>query len=1126
AKEAFEEEVELLISDKSKNPTNCEIKIALKKIKEYEDPKKESPKKDMNNGKNIIENACQIQERPIIEKKVTKKSEKNYIENYIDKEGKYKIDIFTEKKIIAMSGDLTCFEYFFHINALIGYKLYPEMWEVIIKKDSKVNINFIDDVKKSTKKYLIFENNIQIICDKDIEIMINNNDNIDIFGKEWKVRYFQKEDKLIIYDKNFLDIYFFRDKIKEKFDLLLKEFYFSECEVTFAENSSVDKTFLDKVKKRNEKKATIIEKNVKLSGDYDTILVDRGCTIDLYEKNETYKIIFSKNDNKITIYGELLWEGCSNIFCTMKEYFKLLYEKFDFKKCQTIFSENLKIDKNFVDIVISENKNNIFETNVKIVYTVDTFIINHKDDVEFHTAGHKIIVLKRENIVKMPDKSELMIHEFRSVEENFDKVNRDFKLFDKKITFKEHEISFNEGSEVDEDFLVSMRKEMYQINFKGNIKIINVGSSNADITINGPTKNIKIYKEGLESEYIENEKKIIMKRKVNDKSNSISIILCFNTIEEKLKLLCENFNFEECKIVFVKNSKFDKFSIVHIKKINKNVIFEENIEINCGLNVTMTNYKDHIELFKTMDEKISEHKIIKRKDTIEISGIVNVCGYALLEVYISQIKENFELLCKKFNFEDLKVTFMKNLEISEFFIMHSGIKKENITFQENVEIICYFGEIRLMLYDNRAEIYNDKKEWKITSFKDKSKPTIYFGLDNLDNMERKRINERIRERENRIFKFLGLSIELQDIEEEYFVEEKAKEEINYVEKLNYVLDRFWISEEDPIKKEIEILLREGIKKGIDINSKSREGIPLLIYAVEMNFIEVLKTLLEEGKDVVDINVQDKDGNTALINSARYNRIGICIELLKNPKIRKDIKNKYGDTVLTMAVESGKTAIVKELLKSGIDINENDKNGETLLTLGVRSGKVTIVMELLKKDIDINEKSKDGNTALNVAIEKDKTEIAKKLLDDPKINVNIENQYKETPLILAIEKNNTAIAEELLQNNDIDVDLGYEPPLILAIEKNNITIAEKLAKMVKTNLNATNEFGQTPLMLASYNDQTKIVRMLLDHSERIEINKICKESNNTALDYAYLKRNKKIISLLITKNAKRAEDIQN
>ncbi|MEO0202771.1 MAG: ankyrin repeat domain-containing protein [candidate division WOR-3 bacterium] len=100
--------------------------------------------------------------------------------------------------------------------------------------------------------------------------------------------------------------------------------------------------------------------------------------------------------------------------------------------------------------------------------------------------------------------------------------------------------------------------------------------------------------------------------------------------------------------------------------------------------------------------------------------------------------------------------------------------------------------------------------------------------------------------------------------------------------------------------------KDFINKGADINIKNNNGKTPLHIAVENEYEDIVKLLLEKN---VDVNIKDNEGNTPLHKAVKNGNYFIIKELLKFGA-DKNIKNNEGKTPFDLAKELGDDEILK------------------------------------------------------------------------------------------------------------------------------------------------------------------------------------------------------------------------
>jgi hypothetical protein len=122
--------------------------------------------------------------------------------------------------------------------------------------------------------------------------------------------------------------------------------------------------------------------------------------------------------------------------------------------------------------------------------------------------------------------------------------------------------------------------------------------------------------------------------------------------------------------------------------------------------------------------------------------------------------------------------------------------------------------------------------------------------------------------------------------------------------------------------------RALLDSGADVNWRSRDGWPLLHYAVSGGHAEAVRLLLKAGADV---NAQTRDGVTPVINAIEWGYAEV-VEVLLAHEADLTAQDEYGRTALKMAADLGHSRIVallqtaktKEMRVS--DIHELTKAG--------------------------------------------------------------------------------------------------------------------------------------------------------------------------------------------------------
>jgi len=107
-------------------------------------------------------------------------------------------------------------------------------------------------------------------------------------------------------------------------------------------------------------------------------------------------------------------------------------------------------------------------------------------------------------------------------------------------------------------------------------------------------------------------------------------------------------------------------------------------------------------------------------------------------------------------------------------------------------------------------------------------------------------------------------------------------------------------------------------------------------------------------------------NSKLENAVLQNNEKLVEQLLKNPKVFVNYRNKEGKTALHFAVDQKNTEIVRLLLAQGANPNISDNLGWTPLHIAAQVNAFTIVQLLLDVGADINSENLQGQIPADLA----------------------------------------------------------------------------------------------------------------------------------------------------------------
>ncbi|KAI1115417.1 ankyrin repeat-containing domain protein [Nemania sp. NC0429] len=191
------------------------------------------------------------------------------------------------------------------------------------------------------------------------------------------------------------------------------------------------------------------------------------------------------------------------------------------------------------------------------------------------------------------------------------------------------------------------------------------------------------------------------------------------------------------------------------------------------------------------------------------------------------------------------------------------------------------------------------------------------------------------------------------------------------------------------------VLQVYINAGIDVNTKDKNGKPLIHLIAERSNLESFKLLLESGANIHSIS---ENGETALHFAATNNDTKILEDILKQgANLEADCKT-FG-TPLMAAARSNRTSAIKLLLQKGANVNAISKSCPTHnpLHTAALEGRSAVLEALIKAGADANIRGGTFGSALCAAVMSGDEDSVKLLLNkDGDIN------YAEGPHGSALE----------------------------------------------------------------------------------------------------------------------------
>jgi len=263
-----------------------------------------------------------------------------------------------------------------------------------------------------------------------------------------------------------------------------------------------------------------------------------------------------------------------------------------------------------------------------------------------------------------------------------------------------------------------------------------------------------------------------------------------------------------------------------------------------------------------------------------------------------------------------------------------------------------------------------------------------------------------------------------------------------------------------------------LKYNATTNIKTKNGVPLLIYAIEKNEEKIVEIILSQSEEI-DFKIDE-----AIIKAINNNNKKIeclLLEYSKNHKIEIPInkKTKFGKYLLIEAINQNNfelvTSLIKYAIEQNVDMSNNNDIRFTPLIFSYNKNYLEI-FKFLVKYLNINEVDTSGNNLLYYAIEKNDIEMVRNLIKTG-INTNNINNSKVSIFDYALSTKNEEILNILIDNDCVllnEQDSEKNTPLLKMIKTRDIhdklTLIKKMIEK-GSNVNIYNSKKETPLNCA-------------------------------------------------------------
>ena len=265
--------------------------------------------------------------------------------------------------------------------------------------------------------------------------------------------------------------------------------------------------------------------------------------------------------------------------------------------------------------------------------------------------------------------------------------------------------------------------------------------------------------------------------------------------------------------------------------------------------------------------------------------------------------------------------------------------------------------------------------------------------------------------------------------------------------------------------------------------------------------------LEELVTRSDCNVNGVfAGHTALQAASQNGHLEV-LRLLLRSGADLELEDKDGDRAVHHAAFGDEPGVMEVIAAAGADLNARNKRRQTALHIAVNKGHVGVVKTLLGLACHPSLQDSEGDTPLHDAISKKRDDMLALLLDQ-NADIMLTNNNGFNALHHAALRGNPSAMRVLLSKLprpwivDEKKDDGYTA-LHLASLNNHVEVAELLVHTGRANMDLQNVNMQTALHLAVERQHTSIVRLLVRDDKCQQHNIVEKKSikNETLINFA-------------------------
>ncbi len=305
-------------------------------------------------------------------------------------------------------------------------------------------------------------------------------------------------------------------------------------------------------------------------------------------------------------------------------------------------------------------------------------------------------------------------------------------------------------------------------------------------------------------------------------------------------------------------------------------------------------------------------------------------------------------------------------------------------------------------------------------------------------------------------------------------------------------------------------LKGLIEKGAKLDAVNANGESVLFAAVKGGSTSCLAILVDNGAETDSRSnlARDHVGNTPLHAAVRWNASAIARELIALG-VEVNAQNMSGKTALGDACRAGKMEMALLLLDHGADVNATDATGRSILVDSIQGNNEEMVSMLLGKGANPNIQEISGRNAYHEAAVSGNARIIT-LIRTAGGNPLSRDSIGETPFSLVLRSGNEQLMKTVLGSNTTIVDSDGNTPVHIAVERKVPVKTLTTLLSMGYPVSQRNGKGVTALYIAVNTKQKALAELLL---ERGADPFIATTANDCALSIALKEKNLEILDAI-------------